>query len=346
MESPASPASSHSGSHHENEDHDESIEVPATILIQLHLRKGQPLVRCRSTKDLPNPPPFEYNIKEQSFDHLIHLIRTHLPDVPGRDWPEDARPYLQPAHTTPQKKYREMSDDNYRPRMEKAWRVSYKRVSKEMLRDPVCVHLFIYLVSANTELRKVKTPVTTLAALAAMTNAASSSSSSSAPASSSAVPPKTQASAPASAGKKVVAALPAARKIANGATSSDAIPSAIPTIQEPSKARLDEAHTLIAEAVSQKRLDPMGAITESHFARYLASLPSFPSPTEILVLPQTELFREAQQLDSMARSLQEKRRNEEALDREPYRTVRMKLNGADVPVQIHLQSLKEALGLL
>ncbi|GJJ67931.1 hypothetical protein EMPS_00277 [Entomortierella parvispora] len=343
MESPASPASSHSGSHHENEDHDESIDVPPVILIQLHLRKGQPLVRCRSTKDLPNPAPFQYNIKEESFDHLIHLIRTHLPEVPGRDWPEDARPYLQPAHTTPQKKYREMSEENYRPRMEKAWRVSYKRVSKEMLRDPVCVHLFIYLVSANAELRKVKTPITTLAALAAISNEASSSSSSAA--SASAVPAKTQASPPATAGKKVVAALPTARKIANG-TTGDATPSAIPPTPEPSKARLDEAHALIADAVSQKRLDPMGAITESHFARYLASLPSFPSPTEILVLPQTDLFREAKQLDAMARTLQEKRRNEEALEREPYRTVRMKLNGADVPVQIHLQSLKEALGLL
>jgi hypothetical protein len=336
MESPASPASSHSGSHHENEEHDESIDVPETILIQLHLRKGLPLVRCRSTKDLPNPPPFEYNIQRDPFDHLVHLIRTHLPAVHGREWPEDAHPYLQPAHTTPQKKYKEMVESNYRQKMEKAWRVSFRRSAKEELNEPVCVHLFIYLVSATLDSKRPKVPVTTLAALAA----ASSST-----ASSGAATPITKTIPSIAVTKKPIAPL-AARKIPTNGSSggSDHISSAIPT-QEPTRSRIDEAHALIVAAVHQKRLEPMGAITESHYARYLAGLHSFPSPTEILSLPQTELFREAQELDAKARTLQEKRRAEEALERDPYRTVRMRLNGSEVPVQIHLQSLREALGL-
>ncbi|KAG0057862.1 hypothetical protein BGZ83_000049 [Gryganskiella cystojenkinii] len=303
-----SPPSSPAGSNHENEEHDESIEVPDIIQIQLHLRKGVPLVRCRSTKDLPNPPPFEYNIAHDSFDHLLQLVRSHLPVVPGRSWPQESRPYLQPAHTTPQKKYKEMDPEIYKARMEKAWRVSFKRSAKENLSEPVCVHFFIYLVSGSD----VKKPKVLLPSTHSI---ASSSASSSNGGSSSTV----------------------VRKATNGSGETSSLP-------EPSKARIEEAHALIATAIEEKRL-AIGPLTATYYARYLAGLKSFPSSNEQLVIPQTDDFKDAQQLDAMARPLLEKRRAEEALERDPYRTVRMKLNGTEVPVQIHLKSLREALGL-
>ncbi|KAF9104270.1 hypothetical protein BGX27_010181 [Mortierella sp. AM989] len=117
-------------------------QVPKIIQIQLHLRKGQPLIRCRSTKDLPDPAPWELDLENDTFDTLCAKIRSRTVGFVGLDWPRNGIPYLQPAHTTPQKRYKELTEENFKARFEKAWKLESRRVGKD---SEVFLHIYVYL---------------------------------------------------------------------------------------------------------------------------------------------------------------------------------------------------------
>ncbi|KAF9169393.1 hypothetical protein BGX21_009433 [Mortierella sp. AD011] len=117
-------------------------QLPENVEIKLHLRKGQPLIRCRSTKDLPDPEGWEHNLENDTFETFCAKIRSRTTGIEGLEWPEDGHPYIQPAHTTPQKRYKELTPQNLSFRLEKAWRLESRRLSDE---SKVFVHVYVYL---------------------------------------------------------------------------------------------------------------------------------------------------------------------------------------------------------
>ncbi|KAG0345041.1 hypothetical protein BGZ54_005684, partial [Gamsiella multidivaricata] len=122
------------------------LEMPDTIQIKLHLRKGIPRVRCRSLKDLPDPEIFPHNWRQDPFEVLRARIRSRAKGLSGLEWPMDALPYIRPSNSSPQQHYQEVNKDNCDERIAKAWRTEAKRLGDL---SKVYVHLFIYLVDAN-----------------------------------------------------------------------------------------------------------------------------------------------------------------------------------------------------
>ncbi|KAF9437778.1 hypothetical protein BGZ76_011164 [Entomortierella beljakovae] len=98
------------------------------------------------------------------------------------------------------------------------------------------------------------------------------------------------------------------------------------TIQRATKARIDAAHQLIL-------------ITTAHFTRHLARLSKMPSQTEPLELPQT------QHLDEQTRTLDLRRKAEEASQQEEYRTIEVMIEGVILHIRVKIHSLREALNL-
>ncbi|KAF9209173.1 hypothetical protein BGZ49_005960 [Haplosporangium sp. Z 27] len=130
----------------------ETTDNPETIPIKLHLRKGQPLIRCRATKDLPDPTGWDHNLENDTFDMFCAQIRSRLTGVEGLEWPSDANPYIQPAHTTPQKRYKELTPENLQTRLFKAWKIESKRADNE---SEAYVHIFVYLEPSGSNSGRV-----------------------------------------------------------------------------------------------------------------------------------------------------------------------------------------------
>ncbi|KAF9198297.1 hypothetical protein BGZ49_000916, partial [Haplosporangium sp. Z 27] len=122
--------------------------LPDVIKVKLHLRKGVPQARCRSTKDLPEPKTWDHNFKEDSFIVFCERIRSRIPDISGLLWHVDDSPYVQPSHNAPQRCYIRLSEDNYYSQLTRAWRMEARRLN-DCTR--VFVHIFVYL--SNSENR-------------------------------------------------------------------------------------------------------------------------------------------------------------------------------------------------
>ncbi|KAI7819611.1 hypothetical protein BC939DRAFT_505615 [Gamsiella multidivaricata] len=198
----ASPAASSSSLFSPSE-----LEIPQIIQIKLHPRKGQPQIRCRSTKDLPDPQGWTHNLDEDSFLVIMERIKRRIADTNGFKWPGGGKPYIQPTHNSAQKNNQELDEGNFKERLVRAWRTEARRLDGDATQ--VFVHLYAYLTATG-----------------------------------------------------------------GGVASSTGRRANV--IQRATRARLDAAHTLIADAVDQDNLEAIGPITLTHYARHLAKLPVMP----------------------------------------------------------------------
>ncbi|KAF9423624.1 hypothetical protein BGZ76_003643 [Entomortierella beljakovae] len=123
-----------------------SHPLPDKFQIKLHLRKGQPLIRCRSTKDLPDPSGWDHHAENDSFEDFCAQISSRVANLEGIVWPKDGHPYIQTAHTTPQKRFKELNSRNLRARLDKAWRLESRRLSDD---TKVFIHIYVYLQSSD-----------------------------------------------------------------------------------------------------------------------------------------------------------------------------------------------------
>ncbi|KAF9438525.1 hypothetical protein BGZ76_007199 [Entomortierella beljakovae] len=126
--------------------------LPDNISIKLHLRKGQPLVRCRSTKDLPSPTTWEHNLDQDCYSIFCARIRTRLKGLAGLEWPQNSFPYIQPCHTTPQKNYQKVTEDNLEEALTKAWRFEARRLNSA---DGIYVNIFVYLSNIRSRTQTI-----------------------------------------------------------------------------------------------------------------------------------------------------------------------------------------------
>ncbi|KAI1317688.1 hypothetical protein EDD11_007994 [Mortierella claussenii] len=144
--SPTSAASE--SSHVDGDAHAAQEAAPLQIRIQLHFRKGQPLVRCRATKDLPDPAPYMHHLDSDSFGTMKDRIKQLIPDKTKFAWLEDTRSlYIQPAHSTPQTGFIELTQDNFEERLLRTWRTESRRLQQDP--NNVFVHIHVYVVPRN-----------------------------------------------------------------------------------------------------------------------------------------------------------------------------------------------------
>ncbi|KAF9191294.1 hypothetical protein BGZ51_007472 [Haplosporangium sp. Z 767] len=121
--------------------------LPPTIQIKLHVRKGQPQVRGRLSKDLPKPVTWDHKSNEDTYGILCARIRAKHPRVVGLVWPADAHPYIQPSHHSSQVNYKRLDDDNSDGLIAKAWRLEERRLKGN---GTIYVNVFIYLAASTT----------------------------------------------------------------------------------------------------------------------------------------------------------------------------------------------------
>ncbi|KAF8924755.1 hypothetical protein BGZ58_001444 [Dissophora ornata] len=126
----------------------DALNVPENIQIKLHLRKGTPLVQCRSTKDLPDPPSWGHNWERDSFSILCARIRECVPaDLPGVEWSADALPYVKPTRHSAGRSYQQLDEHNFVDRLKKAWRMEERRLGDV---TKIVVPIFAYLTNPET----------------------------------------------------------------------------------------------------------------------------------------------------------------------------------------------------
>lgn len=143
MSSPASPTSSATSS----QTPEFALATPETIHTKLHFRKGQPLTRCRSTKDLPDPQSWTHNLEDDSFVFIRERIKQRAAGIKGFVWPEDEYPYIQPTHSSAQKNFHPLNEENFQDGLVKAWRAEARRLHGDSTQ--VFVHLYAYLVATD-----------------------------------------------------------------------------------------------------------------------------------------------------------------------------------------------------
>ncbi|CAO3567095.1 unnamed protein product [Mortierella alpina] len=318
-------------------------KVAAAIDIKLHPRKGQPLTHCRAPKDFPGPFDLLLSTEHDSYTTFCSKIRAQLTaSLPEYSWPRDTHPYLRPTHSATQTHYKELTDDNFETRMHKAWRTESRRL--DGTDEAVYIHVFAYLIKAekgedkltNGSSRRTQSSANHTTATTHTTTASGST--------------DLVNGAAGSGGRSTVAVgNGTSTGITHSVTSSPtrhlarsaiAGTSVSPAIQ----AKMEEAERRIVLAAEQHIIPPLGPVSTEMFARHLAMLPTMPS-AESLELPTTLTFRQAMQLDEQARGLKRRMDAEEAAGSDEFRTVRIKIQGVVMPVQIELRSLREALGL-
>ncbi|KAG0037928.1 hypothetical protein BGZ83_003269, partial [Gryganskiella cystojenkinii] len=130
----------------EEQQKDPQFVFPDQVSFQLHLRKGQPLVRCRATKDLPKPILILHNVSEDGLSVLCARIRTRINDFNlGLSWPEAVGLYLQPTHTTTQADFLLLDEDDFAGMVKKAWMTEAARVFNK--NGEVYVNVYAYVTS-------------------------------------------------------------------------------------------------------------------------------------------------------------------------------------------------------
>ncbi|KAI1307324.1 hypothetical protein EDD11_004532 [Mortierella claussenii] len=116
--------------------------APDNVKIKLHLRRGEPQVRCRASKDLPKPITWVHSLKDDTYSVLCARIRASVAGVAGVEWPNGGHPYIRPTHTATQLNYLELNEDNCSQQITKAWRAESKRLEHS---GEEYINLFIYL---------------------------------------------------------------------------------------------------------------------------------------------------------------------------------------------------------
>ncbi|KAF9295332.1 hypothetical protein BGZ74_010874 [Mortierella antarctica] len=120
---------------------------PSQITITLHFRLGVPLQRCRTRKHIP--PPVHLSLPfspPPSFAAFTAMLRTQTNAVPRCHWPTGSHPYLQPAHSSAQFQYVELTPATYAAKLGKAWKNESKRCAANARGETVAVHVYVYLV--------------------------------------------------------------------------------------------------------------------------------------------------------------------------------------------------------
>ncbi|KAF9313430.1 hypothetical protein BG003_005208 [Podila horticola] len=122
------------------------------ITIALHFRLGVPLQRSRSRKHIPPPIhiPLPFN-PPPSFDAFMGLLRTQTDAVPRCHWPTGSRAYLQPAHSSSQWQYLELTPVTFVEKLEKAWRNESKRCMLSIKDEKAAAHVYVYMVEEEDE---------------------------------------------------------------------------------------------------------------------------------------------------------------------------------------------------
>ncbi|KAF9947919.1 hypothetical protein BGZ72_010153 [Mortierella alpina] len=333
-------------------------EPAAFINIKLHPRKGLPLTHCRAPKSFPGPFDITLSMEHDSYKDFCSRIRTHITtSLPEFSWPETAHPYIRPTHSATQTHYLELTEANFQARINKAWRTESRRLDGT---EEVYIHVFAYLIKAEKEKdgRGVKGVSPAINSTGFSTDAVD------APSQRNGVPGSGSGSGSSlsSSGSGTGAGSRSGAKstavVVNGSSSSSATnnsaltpPSRYPrsaiagtSINPAIQIKMDEAERRILIATQQHIIPPLGPVSTEMFARHLAMLPTMPS-AQSLELPTTLTFRQAMQLDEQARGLKRRMEAEESAGSDEYRTVRVKIQGVVMPIQIELRSLREALGL-
>ncbi|KAG0013919.1 hypothetical protein BGZ81_000766 [Podila clonocystis] len=122
------------------------------ITISLHFRLGVPLQRSRSRKHIPPPVHFDLIFAPPpSFATFMSLLRTQTDTVPRCHWPTGSHAYLQPAHSSSQWQYIELTPGNYVEKLKKAWRNESKRCTLSTKGEQAAAHVYVYLVEEEEE---------------------------------------------------------------------------------------------------------------------------------------------------------------------------------------------------
>ncbi|KAF8921723.1 hypothetical protein BGZ58_003963 [Dissophora ornata] len=129
-------------------------ELPEEVQLKLHLRKGEPLTRCRAIKHWPTPT-WNYKKTSESFDLLLARIKFHVDNLKatgskGLEWP-DKTPYVQPTNSTTQKSFRPIFEEDFESALARAWNSEKKRLGDD---KEVFINIFVYLkdtVSAGSK---------------------------------------------------------------------------------------------------------------------------------------------------------------------------------------------------
>lgn len=74
------------------------------------------------------------------------MLRTQTNAVPRCHWPPGSHPYLQPAHSSAQFQYVELTPATYVAKLGKAWKNESKRCAANARGETVAVHVYVYLV--------------------------------------------------------------------------------------------------------------------------------------------------------------------------------------------------------
>ncbi|KAF9279095.1 hypothetical protein BGZ68_008134 [Mortierella alpina] len=335
-------------------------EAAAFIHIKLHPRKGLPLTHCRAPKSFPGPFDLTLSMEYESFTEFCNKIRAQLVvSLPEFSWPRGAHPYIRPTHSATQTHYLELTEANFETRINKAWRTESRRLDGTA--EEVYIHIFAYLIKAEQEKDGVRRPKTyspaTITATGYPINLENTNASSSRH-------PNMGGASGSGSGSGLGAGAKSAVTLTNGtsstahnnnnnSTSNNTLISSArfsrstiagTSVSAALQAKIDEAERRILTATQHHIIPPLGAVSTEMFARHLAMLPTMPS-AESLELPNTLTFRHAMQLDEQARGLKRRMEAEESQGSDEYRTVRIKIQGVVMPVQIELRSLREALGL-
>ncbi|KAF9189961.1 hypothetical protein BGZ51_008689 [Haplosporangium sp. Z 767] len=113
-------------------------------------------------------------------------------------------------------------------------------------------------------------------------------------------------------------------------------------------ARIREAHARIAEAIVEGRLDPLGPKTRAYLARKLASR-DIPAPGAPIQFERSNTFLQMQFIDNQKKlenpDITDNQKKLEDPDIPEARTIKFKINGVWVPLEVDVKSLRKALGL-
>ena len=128
----------------------DDFQLPATVTISLHARKGEPQTRLRASKGLPDGVTWSHDTADDNYTVFCGRIKGHLQGLNGVSWPQGARPFIRPKLSTSQQNYVELSEENLADEIERAWIIERKRLGRD--RD-VKIHIFIYLASSISNRR-------------------------------------------------------------------------------------------------------------------------------------------------------------------------------------------------
>ncbi|KAF9985439.1 hypothetical protein BGZ75_003000 [Mortierella antarctica] len=313
--------------------------IAAFINIKLHPRKGLPLTHCRAPKNFPGPFDLILSTEHDSYTAFCSKVRAQLiTSLPDFSWPKDAHPYLRPTHSATQSQYKELTEANFELRINKAWRTQSRRL--EGTKEVLYLHIYVYVVKAemnkSVRIGKSSSPAINTTGFSTMNGASGSGSGSGALGAVNETSTSNNTNNNNSNNNTTIT--PPTRIYPPRSTIAGT--SVSPAIQ----AKMEEAERRILMASQQHIIPPLGPVSTEMFARHLAMLPTMAS-VESLELPTTLTFRQAIQLDEQARALKRRMEAEESAGSDEYRTVRIKVQGVVVPIQIELRSLREALGL-